>query len=94
MKNSNTEGIETFKFEIQVRVKGFDGKCIKHVFKEGFGPGVLARQIIEFDIKPHDLKSPMFAAELLHKQDEFRDSVIGTTIEEYDENEKGNSSKD
>ncbi len=79
--------IKTFKFKVSVYVKGVDGKPVKHVFKEGFDPGVLATQVIEFDIKPCDLKSPMFAAELIHKQDEFRDAVIGTTIEEYKDEE-------
>ena len=77
--------IQTFKFKISVYVKGKDDKCIKHVFKEGFEPGVLATQVVEFDIKPSDLKSPMFSAELIHKESEFRDAVVGTKIEEYED---------
>ena len=59
-------------FEMKLVAKGTD-----RVFDEELGPGILASQIVEFEIKTIlDLDSPMFAVAVLDAEDDLRDRLV------------------
>jgi hypothetical protein len=59
----------------------------KEPFKEGWEPGVLAMQEVEYDLEPEKYKSPIFIMEILEKEDEFMNETVEVRVEEIHETE-------
>ena len=57
--------------------------CSK-VFAEGFDPGVLVIQEVEFKAAEEDLEKSTFIAELMHQEQEFIERNIEVIMERID----------
>lgn len=60
-------------------------KDCKEVFKEGFEPGVVATQEIEFNEEPDQYDRPLFISNLIDHQHRFMKEQFSVLIEEVEE---------
>jgi len=71
---------KTRVFKMTLSLKGCD-----KIFAEGFGPGEVASQTLTFEATDKELKSPMFLAAMIDRQDEFIETTFNWKIEQLDD---------
>jgi len=64
-------------FRMSARIKGTE-----KVFAEGFDPGVIATQDVEYDAEPEEYERPFFTLDLMRKQEEFLNEQVEVVLEE------------
>jgi hypothetical protein len=71
---------KTFKISVVAR-------DAKEEFKEGMGPGVLAYQIVEYDLDEKDYDEPLFANELFNRAHNLMDEMVTWNVEEIEDDD-------
>lgn len=64
---------KSFKFELKI-------KGCSETFMEGLNPGVIASQVVTFDVDEKALKTPMFLSALLDAEDKFLKKHVEVVI--------------